>query len=223
MIYVVPCIMLLELNLYQSYVLILFLRSLGWWYQVNTMTMGKGRRGYIKEGGNFSDWSHFWGTFTHQLMGVGLRTDILSVHPSHQAKMVTYSVDLYTDQQLVTSFQEVCDKARLNLWITPRAGDRLNTVPTKALGIHIWPLELYNPIQYHMGLLVFQMNSPYIAYGKHNNHLEDHIMGSLSRRRDWITTTNYGMPSTMLSSKPYPLIIFYSWYLATAFETKLSK
>lgn len=70
-------------------------------------------------------------------MGVGLRTDILSVHPSHQAKMVTYSVDLYTDQQLVTSFQEVCDKARLNLWITPRAGDRLNTVPTKALGIHI--------------------------------------------------------------------------------------
>lgn len=82
---------------------------------------------------------------------------------------------------MATSLTEVRDKARLNSLGVPRAGDWLNTVPCKALGLHLRPLEFVTMALYRLGLTVFQVEGPCPACGQPNDQLGDHALGCAQR------------------------------------------
>ena len=113
-------------------------------------------------------------------------TVIVSVTASHFVShvvshfvgdLVSHSVNLFTLQQLAESLLEVREKARLNSLGLARSGDWLNTVPTKALGLHMRSLEFITCIKYRLGLPVFLAEGPCIACGRHSDVLGDHALG----------------------------------------------
>ena len=92
-------------------------------------------------------------------------------------KVVSHSVDLFTLQKLAASMQEDRDKVRLNSLGMMRAGDWLNTVPSKALGLHMRPLEFLTSVKYRLGLPVFIVEGPCTACGRPSDRYGDHALG----------------------------------------------
>ena len=114
-----------------------------------------------------------------------------TVSPSHSPhspithstqKAVSHTIDLHTLQKLATSTTEVREKARLNSLGLPRVGDWLNTVPCKALGLHLRSLEFVTMTRYRLGLPVFQVEGQCPAEcGLTNDRLGDHALGCAHR------------------------------------------
>ena len=92
-------------------------------------------------------------------------------------KVISHTIDSHIHQQLATSMTEVRDKARLNSLGVPRSSDWLNTLPSKALGLHLKPLEFTTMVRYRLGLPVFQAEGPCPACGRHSDRLGDHALG----------------------------------------------
>ena len=78
-------------------------------------------------------------------------------------KVISHQADLHTQQQLVTSLQEVHDRARLKSLELLRAGDWLNAIPSRALGLHLRPRKFSVAVQYRLGMNVFAESGPCTA------------------------------------------------------------
>ena len=92
-------------------------------------------------------------------------------------KVLSHEVDLCSLQQLAVALPGDRDQARINSLCLQRAGDWLNTVPNKALGLHLRDSEAIIAIKYRLGIPVFLVSGPCVACGRHSDALGDHSLG----------------------------------------------
>ena len=66
-------------------------------------------------------------------------------------KILSHSIDMHSAKLLQDMMVEEREKVRLNSLSMPRAGDWLNTVPVRALGLHLRPKEFSVAVKYRLG------------------------------------------------------------------------
>ena len=94
-------------------------------------------------------------------------------------KALSTAIDLHSlhSQTQTLPDQSIRDRARLHSVGLPGAGDWLNAIPSKALGLHLRPKEFTVSVQYHLGLKVFPEEGPCPACKAHSDSLGDHALG----------------------------------------------
>ena len=95
----------------------------------------------------------------------------------YSQKQLSHAVDSQSLHHLVVSVQGDRDLARIQSLCLPKAGDWLNAVPVKALGLHLRDVEYSTAIRYRLGLPVFDHSGPCVACGKDSDVLGDHAVG----------------------------------------------
>ena len=78
------------------------------------------------------------------------------------------------------SFEGEREKARLNSVTLAHAGDWLNAVPVKALGLHLRPREFTSSLKYRLGMRVYPSVGSCIACGQESDEYGDHSIGCSS-------------------------------------------
>jgi len=92
-------------------------------------------------------------------------------------KALSYSIDMHSAKLLDDMVVDQREKARLNSLAMPRAGDWLNTVPVKALGLHLRPREFTVAVKYRLGVRVYPEAGPCTACGEDSDVFGDHAVG----------------------------------------------
>ena len=75
-------------------------------------------------------------------------------------KAMSQVIDSNQLNELKTEMDNERDKARINCVTMKHAGDWLNTVPVKSLGLHLRPLEFTTSVKYRLGIPVFHASGP---------------------------------------------------------------
>ena len=92
-------------------------------------------------------------------------------------KMLSYKVDMHSAKLLHDRVVDQRGKARLNSLAMMRAGDWLNTVPVRALGLHLRPREFIVAAKYRLGVRVYHESGPCPACGEDSDTYGDHAVG----------------------------------------------
>ena len=95
-------------------------------------------------------------------------------------KTISQRVDDYLVKQLSKEAECERDKARLKSVGLPHAGDWLNAVPVKALGLNLRPREFTASVKYRLGLKVYPFSGKCIACGQNSDKFGDHSVGCVS-------------------------------------------
>ena len=88
--------------------------------------------------------------------------DMESISSASQ-KVISQAIDANFVKELLEHAVEERDQARLKSVGMKHAGDWLNAVPVKALGLHLRPLEFTTSAKYRLGMPVFSKT----AHAKH--------------------------------------------------------
>ena len=92
-------------------------------------------------------------------------------------KVISQTIDLHTAKLLHDEMVGERDKARFNSVGMEHAGDWLNTVPVRALGLHLKPKEFTVAVKYRLGMRVYSAAGPCIACGRDSDEYGDHSIG----------------------------------------------
>ena len=92
-------------------------------------------------------------------------------------KVVSHDIDTFAHQQLAASFEEDRDKARLNSLGVLGAGDWLNCIPSKALGLHMGTREFRAALKYRLGMAQYPVEGPCTACAAPSDRFGDHSVG----------------------------------------------
>ena len=92
-------------------------------------------------------------------------------------KSISHAIDNKFEKEIVHNVEDTRVKARLKAVSMKHAGDWLNTVPVKALGLHLRPLEFITAIKYHLGVKVYPAAGPCIACTEDSDQFGDHSVG----------------------------------------------
>ena len=95
-------------------------------------------------------------------------------------KAISQKVDEYSAKQLFDEAEKERDKARLKSVSMQHAGDWLNAVPVKALGLNLRPREFTASVKYRLGLKVYSSSGDCIACGQSSDEFGDHAVGCSS-------------------------------------------
>ena len=91
--------------------------------------------------------------------------------------MLSCKVDMHSVKLLHDRVVDQRGKARLNSLAMMRAGDWLNTVPVRALGLHLRPREFIVAAKYRLGVRVYHESGPCPACGEDSDTFGDHAVG----------------------------------------------
>ena len=75
-------------------------------------------------------------------------------------KILSHRVDQHYAKLLNDRVVDERGKARLNSLTVRRAGDWLNTIPVKPLGLHLRPREFTVAVKYRLGVRVYTEPGP---------------------------------------------------------------
>ena len=94
-------------------------------------------------------------------------------------RQVSHQVDLFMQTAVLSSFEEPREKARLGSVALPHSGDWLNAVPSKALNLHMRPLEFRIAAKYRLGLPIYSSegNCPAGNCDRTSDVMGDHAIG----------------------------------------------
>ena len=92
-------------------------------------------------------------------------------------KILSHRVDQHYSKLLNDRVVDERGKARLNSLTVRRAGDWLNTIPVKALGLHLRPREFTVAVKYRLGVRVYTESGPCTACGEDSDVYGDHAVG----------------------------------------------
>ena len=97
-------------------------------------------------------------------------------------KVISQTIDLHTAKLLHDEMVGERDKARFNSVGMEHAGDWLNTVPVRALGLHLKPKKFTVAVEYRLGMRVYSAAGPCIACGRDSDEYGDHSIHRLHSR-----------------------------------------
>ena len=113
-----------------------------------------------------------------------MHTPLVTDPPSTQEalalyqKALSFAVDSKTHLNLLASFEgNQREQARLNSASLPYAGDWLNVIPNRALGLKIQSNEYVAAIKYRLGVPVYDTEGPCPACNRESDIMGDHAIG----------------------------------------------
>ena len=92
-------------------------------------------------------------------------------------KILSQRVDQHYSKLLQDRVVDERGKARLNSLTVTKADDWLNTVPVRALGLHLRPREFIVAVKYRLGVRVYTETGPCTACGADSDAYGDHAVG----------------------------------------------
>ena len=115
---------------------------------------------------------------------LAMHTPLVTDPPSTQEalalsqKALSFAVDSKTHLNLLASFEgNPREQARLNSASLPHAGDWLNVIPNRALGLKIQSNEYMAAIKYRLGVPVYDTEGPCPACNRESDIMGDHAVG----------------------------------------------
>ena len=84
-------------------------------------------------------------------------------------KAISLKVDIKSQECLLSSLDNVRDKARLSSLGIKHAGDWLNVVPCPTLGLQLRPTEFRTASLYRLGMPVFRSDGSLVACGQNSD------------------------------------------------------
>ena len=96
---------------------------------------------------------------------------------STSQKMFSHAIESNLKDQILSNAESERDKARLNAVSMRHSGDWLNTVPVKALGLHLQSVEFITAVKYRLGVAVYPSSGLCKACNKESDKFGDHAVG----------------------------------------------
>ena len=99
-------------------------------------------------------------------------------------KIISHKIDLKLQLSLTSSVLELTDKPRLASLNLAHAGDRLNTIPSPILALHVRPEEFRYSVLYRLGAPIYRSAGPCPACRKPSDRYGHHaiVCGSHGER-----------------------------------------
>ena len=114
-------------------------------------------------------------------------------------KALSHSIDTHSTKLHHNRMVDERGKARMNSLAMQHAGDWLNTVPVRALGLHLRPREFTVAVKYRLGVRVYPGAGPCILCGEDSDAYGNHAVGC---GKEGERIFRHNVPSRLLLLQP---------------------